>query len=55
MEKKIKIELPLLPNFLRPAGTDKAMAISEFTEAELREIGAEWTEALVKHAQKKIA
>jgi hypothetical protein len=58
MEAKIKLELPTLPNYLRTASiklpTEKgAVDVSELTEAELRQLGAEWTEALIKHADER--
>lgn len=49
---KVEIEVPMVPNFLR-YGERKTLPVSAFTEAELREIGKLWTEALVKNAKKK--
>lgn len=56
---EIEIEVPAIPNFVRNLvkGRDKAILvpISDFTEEELRQIGKEWTEKLVKQAKKKRA
>lgn len=49
---KVIIEVPDTPNFLR-YGDRKVLSISDFTEAELREIGKQWTENLVKKAKKR--
>lgn len=49
---QITIEVPDTPNFLR-YGDRKVLPISDFTEAELREIGKQWTESLVKKAKKR--
>lgn len=54
MEKKFKVHIPVLPNFLRVDGQEAMMPLSSLSEKEIREFAAEWTEALVKHAQKKI-
>lgn len=51
MEKKIKIECPIVPNYLRVEGMEEAIRISEFTEEELLEIGKEWTEELIKKSK----
>lgn len=46
----LKLRLPTLPNFLR--GTDDTpYDISAFDEAQLTEIGARWTEALIEKAK----
>lgn len=49
---KVDIEIPPVPNFLR-YGERKTIPVSKFTEPELRQIGKEWTEALVKNGKKK--
>jgi len=49
---EVQIEIPLTPNFIR-YDQRKIIPIWQFTEEELREIGKEWTEALVKSAAKK--
>ena len=59
MKKKIEIEIeaPTVPNFLRNIvkGRDKAILVpvQDFTDDELRKIGEEWTELLIKNAKKK--
>ncbi len=54
---EVQIETPMIPNFLRNTvkGREKAILvpIADFSEAELREIGAKFTEALVKLAAKR--
>lgn len=49
--KKIKIEIPTVPNFIMVG--EQNMAVSSFTEEELREIAAEWTERLILKAKTK--
>lgn len=55
MEKKIpvKIRIPLTPNFIQIGDDNGVLPISDFTEAELREIAAEWTEELILKAKNK--
>lgn len=48
MEKSFKVAIPTVPNFLKV--NTNTLSIAEFTEKELREIGKEWTEALVTRA-----
>lgn len=49
MQKSIEIKTPRVPNFIL---TDyKPIPIENFTEEELREIGKDWTEELVRHAK----
>lgn len=42
--------LPTLPNFLRTPG-DQAVDVGELTEEQIREVGAKWTEALVRKSR----
>ncbi len=42
--------LPTLPNFLRTEG-DEAVPIESLTQDLLREIGQQWTEALMRKAR----
>lgn len=49
---EVNIEIPMTPNFIR-YGERKNLPIADFTEKELREIGKQWTENLVKAAKKK--
>ena len=52
MLKKIQTHCPSVPNFIK---TDyDIIPISSFTEEELREIGKEWTEELIKKAKNKL-
>lgn len=51
LHKEIMFQLPSIPNFLISTNTRYSVAISEFTEKELREIGREWTNLLVKKSQ----
>lgn len=53
MEKKIELETPMTPNFIKAKGGTKMFSISEFTEGELEEIGREWTDKLIKSAKAK--
>ncbi len=47
----IECEVPLVPNFLKtPAGQVPIQAV---TEEALRELGKQWTEALVMKARQK--
>ena len=45
-------KLPTLPNILRTEG-DEAVDVSTLDREQLREIGHAWTEALVRHAEKR--
>jgi hypothetical protein len=51
IKRSIEVRVPLTPNSLSVAGEKDARPISDFTEAELRQLGAEWTEQLVKKAR----
>lgn len=51
MQKKFKVQTPLTPNFIT-VGTEK-LPIADFNESELRQIGTEWTKALIKSAREK--
>lgn len=44
--------LPTLPNFLRTEG-DEAVPIESLTQEQLREIGQQWTDALMRKARDK--
>lgn len=50
MKKKIELEVPTVPNFVRIKGTDTAVSVAAFSEAECRELGREWTNNLIKRA-----
>lgn len=49
-KKKMAVVIPLTPSFLKVG--EQYVSIGEFTEDELREIGKEWTENLIKKANK---
>ena len=59
MSQEIKItfertvRLPMVPNFIfvRPYGDNNKVSIGDLTDEELRRIGKEWTEALLRRAQ----
>lgn len=51
IEKKMSVVVPMVPNFIK-VGNDM-ISVARFTESELREIGQEWTEKLIKHAQRR--
>lgn len=44
--------LPTLPNFIRTEN-DEAVPIADLTRDQLREIGQQWTEALLRKADDK--
>ena len=48
----IPLALPMLPNFLRmaPPNQDFTVDVATLNDDTLRELGREWTEALVAHA-----
>ncbi len=56
-KKAIEFETPSLPNFIRAKATDEdvhnrtTIGVGDFTDEELKEIGKEWTEALLAHAK----
>ena len=51
----IACELPMLPNFIRARRDNAELCIdvADVSEYSLRELGALWTEALVKHSRKR--
>lgn len=51
MNKAIKIKIPILPNFLLDE-KGNCYPISDFYEEEIRELGKEWIDELVKKAKK---
>lgn len=46
---EVDVELPSLPNFVKVGGN--SIDIADVSEETLRQIGAEWTEALVANAR----
>lgn len=57
LEKKYKVRLPMMPNFLTLeitgyAENDKPkIDVRDLTDSEIEELGKEWTEKLKKHAE----
>lgn len=49
--KEAEVRIPLVPNFIF-VGEDN-VPIKEFTEEQLRELGQEWVEELVKRSKLK--
>ncbi len=52
VEVKYKVQVPMTPNFLK-LENGSSVPIGTLTEKGLREIGHEWTDALVKKAKEK--
>lgn len=52
MKKALDVKVPGLPNFIMVG--KEYVPLSNFTEAELRAIGKEWTDALVELWRKKV-
>jgi hypothetical protein len=52
IRREQRVQLPSLPNFIRDAD-DKAISIVDLSEEQLREIGKQWTDALVRKAASK--
>lgn len=51
----LNIKIPTIPNFLNVEDrNDISIPISEISEEDLRKIGEEWTEKLVKKSKEKI-
>lgn len=44
--------MPTLPNYLRTP-TDEAVDVGDLTEEQVREVGAKWTEALVRKSRER--
>jgi hypothetical protein len=53
MNLEVGIILPQLPLFMRLEGCDRIVSIAELTDEQLRQVGKEWTEALVALAKKR--
>ena len=47
VKTEMEILLPSTPNFVRTPNKDVSIPIEDLTETQLREIGKQWTEALV--------
>jgi hypothetical protein len=48
----VEVEIPLVPNYIRVKGEKAVFSVRDFTEAELKKIGAEWTKALITKSKK---
>ena len=53
MKKEIEVFIPSVPNFIQVGKGATPLGIEMFTEAELRQIGKDWTEKLVEVAKEK--
>jgi hypothetical protein len=53
VKTELEIMLPSLPNFVRTANKDVVMPINELTTDQLKELGDQWTKALIDKANKK--
>lgn len=50
----MNVQIPKVPNFIRVGYGERMMiSVAEFSEEELRAIGHEWTEALIKRAKER--
>jgi predicted GIY-YIG superfamily endonuclease len=49
----IEVHVPMVPNFLLTGDDNTPVSIAKFTEKELKEIGKQWTENLIKKAKSK--
>ena len=52
MEKKVKVNIPKVPNFIKVG--NEFISVTEFTEDELNEIGKEWTAKLIARSKDRI-
>lgn len=53
---KTAVEVPTVPNFLRVKGAvanDQTIPLSAVNEADLRALGEEWTNALIRRAKEQ--
>lgn len=55
MEKKLKIQTPVVPNFVMVEIGDKKskMDVANLDERELKEIAKEWTATFIKNAHER--
>lgn len=54
IQAKVKLKIPSLPNFIFIDSEDvqkHSIDVKDLSAKELRQIGREWTEALVKHSE----
>lgn len=50
---KLELELPSVPKFIWVKGQSNTIPIADIDEEVLREIGKQWTDALIKLAKSK--
>ena len=54
VKTEMEIVLPMLPNYIRTSNLEITLPIEDLTEEQIREIGKQWTAALVvKHNKKR--
>lgn len=60
MEIKVKLELPMMPNFLRinalgvsPTGEAPVIDVKDLTKDQIEEFVTEWRKAFRKHVEKR--
>jgi len=53
VKTELEVLLPTLPNFVRTANKNAVMPLQDLTEQQIREIGSEWTAALIRKAADK--
>lgn len=53
MEIKVEVKIPSVPNFFRIGDGLESIPVQDFTDDQLRQIGAEWTEKLIEAAHNK--
>lgn len=56
VKTEIDIQIPSIPNYIlfNDGAKQNTLPISAFSEEELRAIGAQWTEELVKKSKRKV-
>lgn len=50
---KTKIKIPMVPNYVFSEEKNVQYSVSEFTDEQLKEIGRQWTENLIKRAKEQ--
>jgi len=53
VKTQMEIVLPMRPNFIRTPHKDVSVPVADLTDDQLREIGKEWTEALIQKARQR--
>lgn len=49
----VKVEIPMVPNFLRAVGRDITLPVGDMTDEGLRKLGERWTENLIERAREQ--